>query len=123
MSSSKSKDVAVGELSPEPINPGVAVGTPLTMRELTEMLVKHYGLTCGLFDLLVEFQIGTGTVGPPDNPVPGAMIGFSRLTLVPASKIGPGTVDAADVSRSPQLASAVSDAKSAQPKRARRKAD
>lgn len=74
------------------------VAEPLTISGVAEILVKHYGLTSGMFDLQVEFQIGTGAVGPDkENLVPGAMIGVSRLALVPASKLGPNTVDASMV--------------------------
>ncbi|MDO9272317.1 MAG: hypothetical protein Q7T94_04805 [Rugosibacter sp.] len=68
----------------------------LSMRDLASVLVKHYGLTEGTYDLVVEFQIGTGAVGPDkDNLVPGAMIGVSRVGLVPTTEQGPNTVDAA----------------------------
>ncbi len=66
------------------------------MRDLASVLVKHYGLTEGIYDLVVEFQIGTGAVGPDkDSLMPGAMIGVSRVGLVPTTKQGPNTVDAA----------------------------
>ena len=71
------------------------VESPLSLREIAELLVKHYALTAGLYDLLVEFQIGTGAVGPDkENLVPGAMIGVSRLGLVQSTKPGPNTIDA-----------------------------
>ena len=60
--------------------------------------MKHYGLNEGTFDLMLEFQIGTGAIGPDkDNLIPGAMIGVSRIGLVPTSKVGPTTVDASVV--------------------------
>lgn len=71
---------------------------PLNMRQLTEVLVRHHGLTEGLFDLLVEFQIGTGAVGPDkDRLLPGAMIGLARVGLTPAKVRGPNTLDAAEL--------------------------
>jgi hypothetical protein len=71
------------------------VESPLSLQEVAELLIKHYALTDGLYDLLVEYQIGTGAVGPDkDNLVPGAMIGVSRLGLVPATKPGPNTINA-----------------------------
>lgn len=74
---------------PDPIE------SPLSLREIAELLVKHYALTDGLYDLLVEYHIGTGAVGPDkENLVPGAMIGVSRLGLVPSTKSGPNTIDA-----------------------------
>jgi len=75
---------------------------PLSMRQLTEVLIRHHGLTEGLFDLLVEFQIGTGAVGPDkDRLLPGAMIGLARVGLSPAKVRGPNTLDAAELQ--PQL--------------------
>jgi len=74
------------------------ISSPLSMRELAAVLVKHYGLTEGKYDLMVEFQIGTGAVGPDkDSVVPGAMIGVSRVGLIPATKMGPNTIDAASI--------------------------
>lgn len=69
--------------------------TPLlSMRDLASVLVKHYGLTEGTYDLMLEYQFGTGAVGP-DKDIPGVMIGVSRVGLVPTTKQGPSTVDAA----------------------------
>ena len=76
----------------------VPLANPLTMHQLTQVLVRHYGLKQGLFDLLVEFQIGTGAVGPDkDRLLPGAMIGLARVGLSPAKVRGPNTVDAAEI--------------------------
>jgi hypothetical protein len=77
---------------------------PLSMRDLASVLVKHYGLTEGIYDLVVEFQIGTGAVGPDQgNLVPGAMIGVSKVGLVPTTKQGPNTVDAALINPTKKL--------------------
>jgi hypothetical protein len=66
------------------------------LRELAEILVRHYGLRDGRYELLVEFQIGMGSVGPDaQSALPGAMIGISRVGLIPSQKDGPTTVDAA----------------------------
>jgi hypothetical protein len=84
-----STDAKAPEQHSAPIKP------PLSMRDLASVLVKHYGLTEGIYDLMVEYQIGTGAVGPDkDNLVPGAMIGVSRVGLMPATKPGQNTVDA-----------------------------
>ena len=80
------------------------ITSPLSMRDLASVLVKHYGLTEGTYDLMVEYQIGTGAVGPDkDNLVPGAMIGVSRVGLVPTTKQGPNTVDAALINPTKKL--------------------
>lgn len=74
----------------------LSVDAPLSMRDLASVLVKHYGIHEGRFDLLVEFQIGMGAVGPdPSALTPGAMIGVSRIGLAPSRSDGPTTVDAA----------------------------
>lgn len=69
---------------------------PVSLRVLSELLVKHYDLHSGRYDLLIEFRIGTGAVGPDEtSTLPGAMIGVSRIGLAPSQKDGPTTVDAA----------------------------
>lgn len=74
------------------------VDAPLSMRDLTTVLIKHYKINEGRFDLLIEFHIGMGAVGPtPDAMVPGAMIGVSKIGLMPSKATGPTTVDAAIV--------------------------
>lgn len=81
---------------PKPVQQIVPVSSPLSLRELAAVLVKHYGLNEGVFDLMVEFQIGVGAVGPEkDKVVPGAMIGVTKIGLLPSTILGPNTVDAA----------------------------
>lgn len=76
--------------------PPTPVESPVSLRELSEILVKHYGLHAGCYDLLIEFQIGMGAVGPDEqSALPGAMIGVSRVGLIPSRKDGPTTIDAA----------------------------
>lgn len=71
------------------------VDAPLSLGELAVLLVKHYGLTEGTFDLMLQYQIGTGAVGPDKNHlVPGVMMGVSQVGLIPSPKVGPNTVDA-----------------------------
>ena len=74
------------------------VDHPLTTQDLAAVLVRHYGLREGKFDLMIEYQIGAGAVGPDkDHVLPGLMIGVAKIGLVPASKDSPLTVDAAAV--------------------------
>lgn len=76
----------------------VPVRPPLTIKELTDVLIKHYGLHEGLYDLTVEFQIGVGSVGPnKEQLLPGAMVGVSRVGLVAVKGAAPSVVDAAQV--------------------------
>ena len=75
--------------------------TMLSVRALTELLVKHFDKHDGLYDLSFEFSIGVGLMGPtPDSALPGAMIGFSKIGLAHAEAVGPHTVDASLVNPS-----------------------
>jgi hypothetical protein len=77
---------------PTPIKP------TLSLKDLAVVLIKHYDLTEGVFDLMVEYQIGIGAVGPDKSSlVPGAMIGVSRIGLMPTTMSGINTVDASTV--------------------------
>jgi hypothetical protein len=78
--------------------PPEAVGEPVSHKGIAALLVKHYELHEGLYDLMVEYVIGMGKVGPdPGAPVPGAMVGMNRLSLTKAKVAGPQTVDAAEI--------------------------
>ncbi|MDP2325604.1 MAG: hypothetical protein Q8N51_16475, partial [Gammaproteobacteria bacterium] len=84
-----------------PVAP-IPVKAPVSMNELTTILIKHYGLHKGRYDLLVEYQIGVGPVGPnPASLVPGVMFGFGRVGLLEAKGDGPTSVDAAVVNPAP----------------------
>jgi len=68
------------------------------LREITEILVRHHGLHEGLYDLLLEFQIGIGPAGPdPSSVVPSAMVGVKRIGLTKTTKPGASTVNAAEI--------------------------
>lgn len=71
---------------------------PLGLRELTEILIKHYGLSEGQFDLLVNFQVGAGIFGPtPQQSGPGLAVSVSQIGLAPAQNPNDLSVDAAKV--------------------------
>lgn len=90
-------------------SPFFPVEPPLSMRDLTTVLIKHYGIHEGRYDLLIEFQIGMGAVGPdPASLIPGAMIGVSKVGLMPAKVNGPTSVDAALVNPAPASVAAKS---------------
>ena len=58
----------------------------------------HYGLKEGLFEIVLDYQIGFGPVGPkPEEAVPGMMLGLTRIGLARARSRGPQTIDAAEV--------------------------
>jgi hypothetical protein len=68
---------------------------PVSTRDLISILIKHHGIHEGTFKLVVEFQVGQGAVGPDkDNPIPGLMLGVSRVGLLPAPSGEVGSVDA-----------------------------
>jgi hypothetical protein len=80
---------------------GTAVGEspaePLSLRELGELLVRHYEISEGIYELTVEFQLGVGALGPsPTELLPSAIASVSRIGLrrVPEGKPGPGLIDA-----------------------------
>lgn len=68
------------ELGAEPVNP------PIPLKELTTILIKHYGYHDGFYEVGIQFNIAIGAVGPdPTHVAPGAVltvggIGFSRCT-------------------------------------------
>lgn len=68
------------------------------MAELATVLIKHHGLHEGYYDTAIEFQFALGSVGPdPQRPLPGAMLGVSRIGLLRVETPGPQSVDAAKV--------------------------
>ena len=72
----------------------------MTTRELTELLIKHSGLSEGLYELLIEFQMGFGAVGPaPEHLSPGVMVGVHRIGLSKVSAPSPFSVDASQVNQ------------------------
>ncbi len=79
--------------------PPMTVGQPISLRKVTELLIKHYDLHEGNYDLLMEFQLGVGLIAQsPELPIaPTAMVGISRLGLTHAPVVSPNTVDASVV--------------------------
>jgi ABC-type sugar transport system substrate-binding protein len=68
------------------------------LREVTELLIKHYGLHEGLYDLSFEIVMGASRVASEQGrQLPGAFFGIRNVGLVRASELGSGTVDAAVV--------------------------
>lgn len=73
---------------------------PLSLQELTEVLVRHYGLTEGQFDLLVNYQVGAGMFGPaPGQTGPGLAVSLQQIGLSPSQTSTHLTVDAAKVGK------------------------
>jgi hypothetical protein len=62
--------------------------------EICELIAKHFGLTEGKYELMVEFKIGMGAFGPtPEDRVPGAMIGVNKIGLAQIEANGPLTIN------------------------------
>jgi hypothetical protein len=92
--STESKDITI---------PPVPVDSPLSLRELGVVLIKHYQLHEGLFNPMIEFHVGIGPVGPnPESLSPGAMIAISRIGLMPAQLANSAAIDAAEVNPEPK---------------------
>lgn len=80
----------------EPMQDRQPVGVPLSIRELTDVLIKHYGLHEGCYELIVEFQLGKGAISPePGTSLPGLIFGVSKVGLIPSAAGGATGVDAA----------------------------
>lgn len=76
------------------------VGTPLSLREITTLLIKHNKLTEGHYELTVEFTVGFGPIGPSvEDSVPGALVGIRKLGLIRIPAETPTSVDASKVNR------------------------
>jgi hypothetical protein len=86
--------------------PGTAlIGAAFSPKELGVLLIKHYGLHEGVFNLQIEYQVGTGAVGPdPENMTPGMMFGISKIGLVEAATPTAVSINAAAVNPAPAAA-------------------
>lgn len=74
------------------------IESPLSLRDVAILLVKHYGLHEGRYDLSVEIQIGIGAIGPDlANLSPGATVAITRIGLAPTQSLGSASVDAGEV--------------------------
>ena len=72
--------------------------TALSLQEMGVLLVRHYGLHDGLWDVALEIQAAIGQFGlPPNDVLPGAMFRVSRIGLTKAAQVGPLTVNAAEI--------------------------
>lgn len=94
----------------------VPAGDPLSIKEITALLIRHYGVHEGLFDLYLEYRMAFGAFGPtPEEVLPSTILGVSNLSITKSEKLGPLTVDAALVnpkSSSPRTKKPISSRKS-----------
>ncbi|MDR3629353.1 MAG: hypothetical protein P4L42_03365 [Desulfocapsaceae bacterium] len=83
---------------PNNMSPVLPIKDPLSLHDLVKLLIKHYDIHEGHYDLSIEFQISLGAMGAtPENILPSAMIGLKRVGLTPSGVIGPLSVDASIV--------------------------
>lgn len=80
----------------------------LDLRSLTEVLIRHFNLHEGVYQLNLGFRIGVGGFamdgGPDSMPLPGAVVGVEgvSLTKIPSGVSAPNSVDASVVNPAPQ---------------------
>jgi hypothetical protein len=70
----------------------------IPLRDLGVLLVKHYNVHEGLWDVTFQMQVSIGQMGPePAKALPGAMINIAAVGLSRANQVGPLTVNAAEL--------------------------
>ena len=75
----------------------------LKLRELAEVLVRHFGHHEGFFEVTIDLQIAVGAVNmaKDSEPLPGAVFSIAGLGLLKSSEMKSQTVDAAKVNPAP----------------------
>ena len=69
-------------------------------RELVEVLIRHHGITKGIWMLHVEFVMGAGSIpGPEGKALPTALIGMNKIGLAEVSALNDLAVDASTISK------------------------
>jgi|GEM_PF-597959 len=85
--------------SPNITIPFLSIKEKLSVKEVVRLLIKHYNLHGGNFELSIDFQTKVGGFGEFQSAskeiLPGAVIGVKNVGLVTSRTIGPWTVDAA----------------------------
>lgn len=75
----------------------------LNLKSLTEVVIRHFNLHEGVYQLNIGFKIGVGGFamegGPDAVPLPGAIVGIEGVNLarIPPGVNAPNAVDAAKV--------------------------
>lgn len=73
------------------------VGEQLEPKQLLEVLVKHYGLHEGVYDLNVEFMFNVGQVNRDEKASPAAFVALSKFGVVRITEPTRSSVDAAKI--------------------------
>jgi hypothetical protein len=80
----------------------------LDLKTLTGVMLRHFGIHEGIYQLNLGFKIGVGGFamdgGPDPVPLPGAVVGVESVSLarIPEGVKVPNAVDAAVVNPSPK---------------------
>lgn len=78
---------------PENENPTVV--TTFNHKEIVEALIKHQGITGGIWMLHVEFVMAAGSIpGPEGKILPSALIGITKIGIAEKSTMNDLSVDA-----------------------------
>lgn len=81
-----------------PLTEQSSVVPALPLKELGTVLVRHYGLHEGLYDVSFEIIMGGGRFSDEKGtPMPGAFVGIRQVGLVRVDKASENTVDASAV--------------------------
>jgi len=89
-------------ISPQPQGSQTQGPEPLQLKDIGTLLVKHYGLHEGTWDVSFEMNVAIGQLGSSaDKRLPGAMFMISRIGLIRAAALGPYTINAAEVNPGP----------------------
>jgi hypothetical protein len=83
------------------MQPNIEPLQPVDLKELATLLLSHYGIHDGLYEVAFAMQIAVGHVGPTaDQQLPGAAFSIAGVGLAKMPEQGPNTVDAAKVNPS-----------------------
>ena len=72
--------------------------TALSNKDLTKILIKHYKIKTGYYELSVGFVFTAGGVhGPESSILPGMTIGINGITLAESTAENLNAVNAKDI--------------------------
>lgn len=80
-------------------NPNVPTNARmLSLNDLTKILIKHYDIHEGFYEVGIQFNIAVGSVGPkPSDVAPGAVLTVGGVALSRTNQDSPLCIDASTV--------------------------
>lgn len=66
----------------------------IDFKQLTEILLHHYGITSGWYEVVPEIVLGTGSVPLPGESLPGVVAGVKGVRLRESGVDSPTAVKA-----------------------------